>query len=471
MTMAESPDWAIADPGSFRDASGHVFHLGERVLRTVRSDAASEFEYVRASGFFDHPAVAPHVIPALPVHDPAPATLDPAARYLLEHPRLPFISYPYEWCFSALKAAALLQVDLHLHALEHGVTLADASAYNVQFRGARPLFIDILSFRRYTPGEYWEGQQQFCEQYLNPLLLYSRCGVAHNAWYRGNLEGIPTLELARLMPLRAQLSWVVLAYVRLNARLQQAQFTRADRHVAKRPERPLTPRAFSAMLRQLRSFIARLQPVGAKATAWGDYPETNSYSAEEKAAKVTLVRRFVEHTKPTLVWDVGCNTGEYAALALASGAQRVIGFDFDQSALETAFRRASENGLDFLPLFLDAANPTPEQGWRQGERRGFQQRANADVLLALAVAHHLAIGRNVPLDQVVDWLVGLAPRGLIEFVPKSDPMIQVMLAHRRDIFTDYAEGAFTAALSRRARIIASDRVSSTGRKVFQFDRT
>lgn len=462
---------AIADPGSFRDPSGHVFHLGGRVLRTVRGDAGAEFEHVKATGFLDHPAVAPSVISAVPVRDMEPGSIDTTAQYVLEHPRLPFISYPYEWCFSALQAAALLQLDLHLRALEHGVTLADASAYNIQFMGARPVFIDILSFRRYAPGEYWDGQQQFCEQYLNPLLLRALCGIAHNSWYRGNLEGIPTVELARLLPLRAHLSWVVLAYVRLNARLQEAQFANAGKRAAKRPKRPLTQPAFTAMLRQLRNFVARLRPAGARATAWGDYPETNSYAFEEKAAKAALVRDFIERMKPGLVWDIGCNTGEYAAIALAAGAQRVIGFDFDQSALETAFRRARENNLDFLPLFLDAANPSPDQGWRQGERRGLHQRANADALLALAVAHHLAIGRNVPLDQLVGWLVGLAPRGIIEFVPKSDPMIQIMLAHRRDIFPDYTEIAFKAALERRARIVAAERVSATGRMLFHFDRT
>lgn len=464
------PD-AIADPGSFRDPSGHVFHFGERILRTVRGGAAAEFEHVAASGFFDHPAVAPHVISAQPARDITPASIDPAARHVLEHPRLPFISYPYEWCFSALQTAALLQLDLHLRALEHGVTLSDASAYNIQFRGAKPVFIDILSFRRYTPGEYWDGQQQFCQQYLNPLLLRALCGVPHNGWYRGNLEGIPTIDLARLLPLRSNLSWVVLAYVRLNARLQAAQFTGAGKRAIRRPARPLAQPAFAAMLRQLRNFIARLRPAGAKATAWGDYPETNSYGAEEKAAKAALVRGFIERTKPTRVWDIGCNTGEYAAIALAAGAQRVIGFDFDQAALETAFRRARENDLDFLPLFLDAANPSPEQGWQQGERRGLRQRADADALLALAVAHHLAIGRNVPLDQLVDWLVALAPRGIIEFVPKSDPMIQIMLAHRQDIFPDYTEDAFRTVLERRARVIAAERISATGRVLFNFDRT
>lgn len=469
--MAGTRADAVADPGSFRDPSGHVFHVGNRVLRTINGEAAEHFDFVRGSGFLEQPGVAGRVIESrmASVHELGP--LGTTARYVVEHPRVPFISYPYEWCFSALKAAALLQLDLHIQALERGITMSDASAYNIQFIGPRPVFIDILSFRRYRPGEHWVGQQQFCEQFLNPLLLRALLGVPHNAWYRGNIEGIPTIELARLLPWHRRLSWIVMTYVVLNARLQEAQFARRRKEAGKGRVRSLSPVSFRAMLVQLRNFIAKLRPAGAKATAWGDYPETHSYAPGEKAAKTAFVSRFIEVVRPNLVWDLGCNTGDYAVVALNAGARRVVGFDFDQAALETAFRRASEQQLDFLPLFLDAANPSPQQGWRQGERRGLAQRANADALIALAFEHHLAIGRNVPIDQLVDWLVGLAPQGVIEFVPKSDPMIQLMLAHRDDIFVDYTEEAFVGAIGRRARIIATEQVSAAGRKLIWYDRS
>jgi ribosomal protein L11 methylase PrmA len=461
---------AHADPGSFRDPSGYVFLAGDRVLRTVNDCAAEHFDFVQTSGFLDSPEVRDWVIEARRVARDELGPLAASAHYLVEHPRVPFISYPYEWCFGALKAAALLQLDLHIRALDRGITMSDASAYNIQFIGARPIFIDLLSFRRYRPGEYWAGQQQFCEQFLNPLLLRAVLGVAHNAWYRGNLEGIPTIELARLLPWRRFLSWVVLTHVFLNARLQRAQFKGERKLPRKSPARGLALGSFRAMLVQLRNYVARLEPAGAKATAWGDYSVTHSYGAEDQAAKMDFVEKFIADVRPNMLWDLGCNTGDYALLSLKAGARRVIGFDFDQLALETAFRRASAQRLDFLPLFFDAVNPSPDQGWRQAERRGLRQRAKADAVLALAFEHHLAIGRNTPIGQLLEWLVGLAPRGVIEFVPKSDPMIQIMLAHREDIFGDYTEETFTRALASHARIVRADTVSSTGRKLFWFDR-
>ena len=147
-----------------------------------------------------------------------------------------------------------------------------------------------------------------------------------------------------------------------------------------------------------------------------------------------------------------------------------VGFDFDQKALELAYDRACTEGLNLLPLFQDAANPSPDQGWNQNERRGIDGRGRADGLLALAFEHHLVIGRNVPLDQTIGWLTGLAPQGVIEFVPKDDPTVQRMLALREDIFDGYSVEAFSAALLQHARIVREVSIADSGRRLFWYDR-
>ena len=180
--------------------------------------------------------------------------------------------------------------------------------------------------------------------------------------------------------------------------------------------------------------------------------ETNSYSSDEEQAKRRFVGEFVAAERPATVWDLGCNTGEYSEVALTSGAGRVIRFDADQTALERACHRARSQNLDLLPLYLDAANPSPDQGWMQSERPGFAARTNADALIALAFEHHLAIGRNIPLPQVVSWLTSLAPTGVIEFVEKSDPTIQRMLALREDILHGYTVAPRSASRRRAPRL-------------------
>jgi len=461
----------VAQPGSFRDPSGRVFIKDGGVFRTVTAHAREAYVLVRDSGLLEDLARRGWLVESVEVDPAVLGASAREARYVLEHPAIPYVSFPYEWCFPALKAAALLHLDLHFEALERGATLSDASAYNVQFRGARPVFIDVLSLRPYREGELWVGHRQFCEQFLNPLLLRARLGIPHNAWYRGSLEGIPTAELARLLPLRAKLSWHVLTHVVLQARLHERAMRRPSESIEKARAGRLSRAGLQGLLSQLRRWIARLQPADRGTTVWGDYASTHSYSSSEESAKRRIVSEFVERTRPRLLLDLGCNTGDYAALALESGAQRVIGFDFDQRALESAFTRAEARGLDFLPLFLDATNPSPDQGWRQAERSGFAGRAKADGLLALAFEHHLTIGRNVPLDQAIAWITAQAPRGVIEFVPKDDPTMRRMLALREDIFPDYDEVAFTRCLAEVARIVRREVVSEDGRCLFWYERS
>lgn len=439
-----------------------------RILRVIREAAAGDYEHLRAAGLLQRWIDRRWVVPTWEIDPSVAAHLGPDVRYVVEHERVPFISYPYEWTFQGLRSAALLHLDLQLDAFAHGVQLSDASAYNVQFDGARPMFIDLLSFRRYSPGDYWVAQRQFCEQFLNPLLLRALLGVPHNSWYRGSLEGIPAGDLHALLPGWRTLSWNVFAHVTLPARLA-ATYASANRAPAG-PQRPLSPTAYRGLLMQLRSWIARLTAKGQSTTTWSGYETTHTYTDDERARKRAAVARFVARQKPRLLWDMGCNAGEYSQLALESGAAAVVGFEPDHGACERAFSRAASLDRPFLPLIVDVANPSPDHGWNQEERTGLAGRGPADALLALAVSHHLAIGRNVPLEAVVEWFVARAPSGIIEFVQKADPTVRVMLASRADIFDRYSEEHFAAALTRVARVVHTDTVSATGRRLFVYER-
>ncbi|MFZ5625260.1 MAG: class I SAM-dependent methyltransferase [Gemmatimonadota bacterium] len=452
---------------SYRDPSGHVFDAGDAVLRSVMPPAAADFEFVGRTGLLEHLVQEQLLIPFEPVDPSLLADAAPGAVHVLRHPRLPFISHPYEWPFPALQAAAVFHLDVHLRALEAGVTLADASAHNVQFAGSRPVFIDLLSFRPYQDGMLWAGHRQFCEQFLNPLLLTAATGVPYHAWYRGAPEGIPSRDVARLLPKRRLWTRRGLLHVYLMGRLEgeATQRTAATVAATRLPSARLTN-----VLKDLRDWIAGLEPGDGPAAGWARYADANSYLEGEREAKRAFVRTMVAATRPGMLWDVGCNTGEFAALALESGAGTVIGFDADHGALNAAFEHSATEGLSFLPLYLDATNPTPDQGWAEGERVGLASRRCADAVLALALVHHLAIGRNVPLDDVVRWIASLAPTGVIEFVPKADPMVQRLLALRPDIFDQYDEATFLRAVERVGRVVETARITASGRLLVRFER-
>lgn len=466
---------ASIDPGSFRDPAGQVVVAGARVFRTLSPSGWQGFEKLLSSGVLDGAVRSAKLWPANLVDvDAVPpsiaALVNGDVGRIVEHPALPFVSYPYEWPFALMKRAALLHIDLHLDLLEQGFSLVDGSAYNVQFTGTRPVFIDTLSIVPYANGDPWLGYQQFCTQFLNPLLVTSYLGIGYHAWFRGALEGIPVQDAARILPWRSWPSWGVLSHVMLHASLLSRVSRQKHRDVNRSGTRGPSRLGMVGLLRGLRRIIRRLGPKGHTGTRWSDYETNNSYGDPEADTKRRFVAEFVEQAQPAMLWDFGCNTGAFSELSLKNGAKRAIGFDFDLGALERAVSRADAGKLDLLPLHLDATNPSPRQGWRQMERAGLVERTNAQGLLALAFLHHLVIGKNIPLAEAVEWLVGFAPAGVIEFVPKSDPMVQGMLSHRADIFEDYDIDSFRGILGARARIVREQQVSPGGRTLFLYER-
>jgi len=459
------------DPASFRDPSGQIYHIDGRVYRSVQPVAVPDYEFVRDSGALDGLIENGSIIRSEDVDVSILGADAPKGGYVLEHPAVKFWSYPYEWSFSALKAAALLHLDIQIKLLESDVALSDATAYNIQFIGPKPIFVDFLSFRRYRENEHWEAHRQFCEQFLNPLILRATFGIPFQEWYRGQPEGIKSDHLANLVKWRHHLSLRMLGHVILPGRVGGWNEDKALKSASEAKARGLPRSRYSALLNQLRSWIASLKPQGIDDTTWHDYATENTYADAEAAAKRAFVSDFVKETSPSLLIDLGCNTGDYSEAALEAGAKSVIGLDADHGALEQAFARAKVKNLPFLPLYQDSANPSPGQGWNHGERRNLINRCqNVDAVIALALEHHLAIGRNIPLPEVVTWIAGLAPQGIIEFVHKDDSTIQKMLALRDDIFTDYSVENFTAALEGCARVVRREKVSAAGRELFWFSR-
>jgi ribosomal protein L11 methylase PrmA len=455
----------VRNPGSFRDPSGYVAHEGGRILRVLREDGFGAFERLKSSGLLAELVAQKRLVPTDVALQPSLADL---ASHVLEHEPINFISYPYEWPFELLKRAALFHLDLHLSVLESGFTLTDASAYNVQFVGNKPIFIDPLSLVPYSEGQLWFGQRQFHEQFLNPLLLTSLSKIPFNAWYRGAIEGVSSQDLASVLRTRHKLSWRVWSEVLLPVWLQKSA-RKNPAKVAVAAQRKLPLSGFRFMLRNLRSWIAGLRdPFGTESTTWRNYVAENSYLPEDEKRKQAFVSDFTRRFRPRTVWDLGCNTGLYSETALRAGAQYVVGFDSDHGALNLAVQRSLQADLKFLPLHMDACNPSPSQGWHQKERAGLSSRSKPNAILALALEHHIAIGRNVPLPLLLDWMIGLADSGVLEFVPKTDPVIQRMLSTRQDIFDQYSQAEFESELTKRAAVERREVVSSSGRTLYAY---
>jgi len=454
------------DAASYRDNAGFILANQQKIYRVITDAGMERYQSARQTPVIEHLIKKNWLVNELVLSASDAAQINREAKLILEHSKLPFISYPYEWTFSALKQAALQHLQIQLYALEHNVSLIDASAYNIQFIGAKPIFIDHLSFAPYQAGEYWIAHKQFCDEFLNPLLLKAYCDVDFQAMYRGNLNGISAHTLASLLPLKKKLNINTLFNVILPVHYDK----KAKRQSVNRMQKkPLSKKAYVNMLTMLYEWIGKLSINKNKKTDWQHYADINHYQTQAKQKKLDFVKNFIATTKPNIVWDIGCNSGDFSIAALATGAHYVIGMDTDVGALEKAYQRAYQQNLNFLPLYIDVTNPSPAQGWANIERQSLTERGKPDAILALAIVHHLALANNVPLTQVVDYLLTLAPKGVIEFIPKQDPMVETMLSIKGDIFPDYTYDNFIQLLQNKTKIIQQQEITTHGRKLIWYE--
>ena len=458
----------IDEKGSFRDPAGKIYYKDNRVFRKLTEQGVERFSALKKIGIIEKSIDKGFLVGTKEIEKENFNEIK-NGELIIEHDKVPYISYPYEWSFSQLKNAAIFHLDFHLFLLANDATLIDASAYNIQFIGSKLKFIDVLSIQKYNQGEYWRGHKQFCENFLNPLILKSKKGIKFNNWFKGNLEGIETNELNNLLGVFDKFSYNIFVHVHLLNKLEEKYTSKKTLKPVAQNKNKISKKNFMAMLSQLRGFISGLKDYK-KISTWDDYSTNNSYSNEDKNKKIDLVSKFCKKNNFYLIADLGCNDGEYSTLCLKNGCKKVIGFDFDINAINKAYVSASSENLDFLPLYFDATNPSSNIGWYQNERKGFIERANFDALIALAFVHHLAIGKNIPLRDVVKWLVSLAPMGLIEFVPKEDETIKKMLEFKGDIFPDYTEANFEKYLLENSEIISKGIVSQSGRIIYEYKR-
>jgi SAM-dependent methyltransferase len=448
-----------ADPGSFRDRDSKVLYDDREVLRGLSERGLADWRALESSALYSRFSESGQLVGSELIDTDSSDRNGWAA--LLRHERIPFVSYPYEWTFSMLKDAALLQLDLTLAGLDEQLMLKDGSPYNVQWRGTRPVFIDVGSFERLRPGEPWVAYRQFCMLFLFPLLLEAYRGLSFQTLLRGSLEGIEPDACRRMLRLRDLIRPGVLNNVVLHSRLQRAN---GDGGGGLRRE--LEAAGFSTqMIRtnvtRLRKLVSGLQPASTD-SSWSEYGHTNTYSSDEIELKAEVVRQVACALQPELVWDIGCNDGRFSRIA-AQHAKYTLALDADRATVEHLYRSLVADDIDsILPLVLDVADPSPALGWRNLERKTLPERGQPDLILCLALVHHLSITRNVPLGGFVEWLRSLDSAALIEFPDPHDPMVRRLLeAKRVGTHDDYTRGNFEQLLAEQFTVETSTAVSST----------
>jgi len=469
---------------SFRDPSGFMFRRDGRLYRQVNRLYQGEYDRLMASGLYENLTKDNLLISHQEV-DLTPEA--PELAYKVLYPALAaFISYPYEWSFSQLKNAALATLRIEKRALAKGMSLKDASAYNIQFLHGRPVLIDTLSFETYQEGKPWIAYRQFCQHFLAPLALMAYCDVRLGQLLKIYIDGVPLDLASRLLPLKTRLNFSLMTHIHLHAAAQQRYSDKAaNKYVV---SGQVSKTSFLALIESLQSTIRKLawKPAG---TEWVEYYQDTNYSETALEHKKELVKGYLGRIAPSKVWDLGANTGLFSRLASDRGIPTVA-FDVDPAAVERTYldivaqRKADrsakgDTGPDIfmpessiepkeylLPLVMDLTNPSPSIGWQNRERESFIDRGPVDAVLALALIHHLAISNNVPLASLADFFRSITHWLVIEFIPKSDSQVQRLLSTRADIFPEYTEQGFEQAFSSCFTLMESTPICDSQRRLY-----
>ncbi|MGO9119433.1 MAG: SAM-dependent methyltransferase [Desulfomonilaceae bacterium] len=444
--------------GSFRDPSGFVFRCEGNILRQINFNYKEHYDLLMQLGLYtalvDSKLLIPH-------QELSNAYSQSNEAYMVIRPDpIPFITYPYEWSFSQLKSAALCALEVQKTALGFGMSLKDCSAYNVQFKAGKPVFIDTLSFEHYVEGDPWVAFRQFCQHYLAPLVLMSFKDIRLNQLFRIYIDGIPLDLASSLLPLRTWLSLSVFSLIHVHAR--------AQKHFAgkmvKMSGRRMDQKNLLGLLDKLQDIVTNLSWEPQK-SEWSDYYRSGC-SQNSLEDKKKVIGRFLEIAAPETVWDLGGNIGVFSRIS-SDRKIMTVSFDSDPSAVESNYRQCIiENDEHLLPLLVDLTNPSPCLGWANNERMSLLERGPADLVMALALVHHLAISNNVPLKSIAEFLASIAKSLIIEFVPKSDERVKILLATRRDIFADYNEQTFEEAFGSFFRIVESVQIADSQRTLY-----
>ena len=450
-------------PASFKDPSGFVFESGGTIYRQVNQYYASEYRQLMECGLYATLTKNKQLV----AHRELAENLTQSKDWfitLVPEP-LDCITYPYEWCFEQLRDAALLTLSVMQKAVQHGMILKDATPYNIQFYKGKPVFIDTLSFDHYNPQQPWIAYRQFCQCFLFPLYLEHYLKTDIQKILSTYIDGIPVDIIAKLLPLKSRLSLGVWLHVYLQHTATVNANANSNSKTNKQPAR-FSKKKLLDVINHLTSIIKNLPAGKSFKTTWSNYYEDTILSQEYLHEKETIMHEFCQNSKARSVLDLGANDGYFSKI-FAGYNMQVIATDADSRCISRLYDEVKNNNIEnILPLILDISNPSPAIGFHNRERAAFHDRFKTDMVAALALVHHLVIGKNISMPALAEYFNSIAPELIIEFVPKEDEKVKQMLSSRPDTFPDYTQAMFEEAFFQYFQCISKKHIPNTHRVLY-----
>jgi hypothetical protein len=450
----------MTDPASFRDPSGFITYEGNRVLRVINKTYEKEYEHFMHTGLSESLISKGLLIPHKEIT--TDKIYSDTQYKVIEAEKIPFISYPYEWCFSQLKDAALLTLHIEELAIEHDMKLKDATAYNIQFHKGKAIFIDTLSFDLAEGNFEWKAYRQFCEFFLAPLCLMAYKDPRLNILLKDFINGIPLDLGVKLLPLKALFKPSVFLHLYLHSKFQDS----VKENKSSKPRKIISKEQHKSLIAYLSSFIQSMT-LPKLSTEWETYySETKGEKPTYLTAKEKHVEEFIKSINPDVTWDIGANDGLFSRIA-SRYSRQVISMDYDWQCIEFSYRECKKNKIEnILPLITDLVNPSGGIGWNSEERKPlFSRSEKPGLIIALALMHHI-INANVPFSKLIELLSHTKEYVILEFIPKTDPKVELIFHSRGSSWKYIEENEFREIIQAKFQILKTQSIEGSSRILY-----
>ena len=445
-------------PSSFRDPSGFVFQSAGKLYRQINPSYQPNYELLMGSGLYQQLVDRRMLIRHEEIAD---TQIGQPGKYKTILPEfIPFISYPYEWCFEELQDAAIVTLNMMKASISHGMILKDATPYNIQFISGTAVHIDTLSFEKYDESKPWIAYRQFCETFLYPLVVSKYSSMEVHRLFNAYPEGIPAKSAVAMLPTKARFNLGNWLHIFLPASVVPGD---------QKEKVSFNKNKLLRIIDHLHQIISSLQQPANKNSVWKNYYEKDILSAEYLSNKEAIVSKLIS-AEGKNVLDLGSNQGVFSRL-LANRKNNVVAVDNDAFSISVLYGQVKKEALNILPLCIDISNPPGNGGFMNGERKSFTERKKFDLCIALALVHHLCIGKNIPFSNLVHLFSKMCSELIIEFVPKDDEKVQQLLRSREDIFEAYNQEAFEAAFSQHFSIQGKEEVAGSRRVIYKMTQS
>lgn len=440
---------------SFRDPDGFVYREGDLVYRKITLSGLPGYQKGKSSGLFQALVKSGKILD----HREFDAT---EVDLTILPVQIPLISFPYEWSFSMLKDAAILTLEIQLEAMRSGLSLKDASAFNIQFLLGKPVHIDLTSFEPLPAEKPWVAYSQFMRHFVFPLVLRKYCGPHLSRLQSIYLDGIPARLISTLLPWYTRLIPGTLFHVHLPA-MAEKKYSKENPTVS---HRKISVEGLTGLIKMLLGFVKSLQWSHGQ-TEWGDYYDHTNYSSSSLIFKEKAVGEMIRTVNPKSLLDIGANDGTFSRFA-PEGCL-VVAADSDETAVEKHYLSLKkEQGKNILPLVMDFTNPSAGIGWMNREREPFFSRGKSDLVMGLALVHHLAISHHIPFLRMAEGFRELGNHCLIEFPMPEDSQVGFLVRNRRSGVDFYTRENFLSGFSVFFNLEKSIPIEGASRELFLF---